>query len=116
MRGSRMRPEMTATIGQWVYVWCECHVRLPSGITVAFLYQCAACSNSNLRFIHILERVETKEQIWVGIECAGVLMDDFELPRLAENEVKRKERGRQHYRKPGKCIAGLPELEARGKI
>jgi Zn-finger nucleic acid-binding protein len=87
MRGSRIRPEMAATIGQWVYVWCECHVRIASAITVAFKYQ-----------------------------CAGVLLDDFELPRLAENEVKRKERWRQHYRKPGRCIAGLLELESRGKI
>jgi hypothetical protein len=90
-------------------------VRVASAITVQFTYQCAACGNSNLRFIHILERVETKEQILVGIECAGVLLDDFELPRLVENEVKRKERWRQHYGKPGRCVAGLAELEARGK-
>jgi hypothetical protein len=107
---------MAATIGKWVYVWCECHVRIASAITVVITYQCAACDNSNLRFIHVLECLETKEQIWVGIECAGVLLGDFDLPRLAENEVKRKERWRQHYRKPGRCIAGLLELESRGKV
>jgi len=111
-----MKPEMAATIGRWVYVLCECQVRLPSAITVVFSYRCAACDNSNLRFIHIVECLETKEQIWVGIECAGVLLDDFELPRLAENEVKRKERWRQRYKRPGTCYAGLAELEARGKI
>ena len=116
MKGSRIRPEMGATAGQWTHVWCECQVQITSAIIVQFTYQCAACGNSNLRFIHVLERVETKEQVWVGIECAGVLLNDFELPRLAENEVKRKERWRQRFRKPGKCIAGLLELESRGKI
>ena len=117
---SRMKPEMEATVSQWSYVWCECHVHIATGWGVTSsattFYCCDACGNTNLRFIHVLEHVGTKKQIFVGIECAGVLLDDWELPRLAENEVKRKERWRQHYRRPGRCSADVKDLEARGKI
>jgi hypothetical protein len=120
MRLSRIRPEIATTIGRWSYVWCECHVHVATGSGVrssaTTFYCCDACSNFNLRFIHVLEHVETKKQISVGIECARVLLEDWDLPRLAENEVKRKERWRQHYRTPGRCTADFADLEARGKI
>jgi hypothetical protein len=114
--GSRVRPDMEATAGQWIYFGCECHVRLSTSLKVVFNYRCAACGNTSLRFIHTLEHLETKEQIYVGIECAGILTDDFELPRAAEQEVKRKEGWRQHYKRPGRCYVTVEELIAKGKI
>jgi len=74
-------------------------VQLPatgSGVTISFFYECAARGNKNLRFIHILEHEESEKQISGGIERARVLLADWKLPRLAENETKRKERWRQH--------------------
>jgi len=108
-----MRPRIGDTSEQWGYVWCECFVRTSSGIHVSITYECFACGNSNLRFIH---RLEDKRQIQVGIECAGILLDDSELPRLAENEVKRKEKWRIHYGNPGRCWVTVADLEAKGKL
>lgn len=117
---SRMKPEMEATVGQWFYVRCECHVHIATGwgvtCSATTFYCCDACSNTNLRFLHVLEHLETEKQISVGIECASVLVDDWELPRLAENEVKRKERWRRHYKRPGRCTADFADLKARGKV
>jgi hypothetical protein len=114
--GLRMRPEMEATAGQWVYVYCECHVHVASTLAVAITYRCEACGNTNLRFIHTLEHLETKKQIQVGIECACILMDD-DLPYLAENETKRKERWRrERFNRPGRCSTTPEDLEERGKI
>jgi hypothetical protein len=116
---SRMSTEIEATIGQWFYVMCHCLVQFPaagSGVTTSFFYECAACGNKNLRFIHILEHEETEKQISVGIECARVLLADGKLPRLAENETKRKERWRQHYGTPGRCSTDEQDLIDRGKI
>jgi len=89
-----------------------------SGVTSSFFYQCAACNNTNLRFIHVLEHPETKEQIQVGIECARILVcpEDSHLPRLAENETKRKERWRQHYGTRGRCFTDEQDLIERGKL
>jgi hypothetical protein len=79
--GTRVKPELAATVGQWAYISCGCYVRIPtSGISSVIIYECAACSNTNLRFIHTLEHMKTKKQICVGIECARVLMDDYEIP------------------------------------
>ena len=114
--GSRMQPDMEATAGQWIYFGCECHVRLSTSLNVLFNYRCAACGNTNLRFVHTLEHRETKVQISVGLECAGILTDDFELPRVAEQEVRRKEAWRQHYKKTGRCYVTVEELEVKGKI
>src|SRR6266496_2051909 len=105
VNGSRIKPELAATVGQWTYIWCETLVKLPSrgGVYTSCGPECHACGNTNLRFEHILEHVESGRQIVVGLECACVLLDDDALPRLAENEVKRKERWRLLYKKPGRC-------------
>jgi hypothetical protein len=81
-------------------------------------YECDACGNKNLRFIHTLEHCEEDRVIEVGIECARVLLgeDQWEIPGLAENETKRKERWRVHYRKPGRCSTTIANLEERGKL
>ena len=101
--------------GQWEYIWCHCIVKIGrSGVSVG--YECAACGNTNLRFIHTLEHLEDKRQIDVGIECARFLMNGSEIPVLAENETKRKESWRRGYRRPGRCSTDVEDLENRGKL
>jgi hypothetical protein len=101
--------------GQWAYIVCHCIVKIGrSG--VSFTYECDACGNTNLRFIHTLEPLEDKRQIAVGIECARFLMNGSEMPALAENETKRKESWRRRYRTPGRCSTDIVDLEKRGKL
>ncbi len=112
-----MKAEMEVTAGQWDYVCCACFIQLEgSGVYASQNNVCMACGNTNIRFNHILEHVEDGRQISVGIECARVLVKDRALPRLAENEVKRKERWRIHYKKPGRCTADAVDLRERGKL
>ncbi len=117
IEGTRVQPETAATVGRWAYMSCHCIVKTGrSGVTIT--YECAACGNSNLRFIHTLENIDTEQQIQVGIECAAALVgpEDAHIPRLAENETKRKEVWRQHYGKPGRCSTDVEDLERRGKL
>jgi hypothetical protein len=118
--GTRVRLELAATVGRWAYFSCECFVQVDGGgVQAIFSYECAACGNTNLRFIHTLEHMDIGEQIAVGIECASLLVspDDCDLPRLAENETKRKERWRREkYNKPGRCVTTVEDLENRGKL
>ena len=112
-----MKAEMETTAGRWAYVCCECFIQLEgSGVYVSRNNVCMACGNTNIRFNHILEH--DGRQISVGIECARILVvaEDRKLPRLAENEVKRKERWRIVYQKPGRCTADAVDLEQRGKL
>jgi hypothetical protein len=44
------------------------------------------------------------------------LMEGSEIPALAENETKRKEQWRIHYRRPGRCTTDVENLRERGKI
>lgn len=116
---TRVKPELAVTTGQWGYVRCHCLVKTRSGRGgVFFTYECAACGNTNLRYIHTLEHNEDGRQIDVGVECARILLapSDSEIPRLAENETKRKERWRIHYGKPGRCTTSVEDLENRGKL
>ena len=84
---------------------------------MSFTYECTACGNTNLRFIHTLENQEDKRQIAVGIECARILLEGSEIPALAENETKRKERWRREkYRTPGRCSTTIDDLFERGKL
>lgn len=112
----RMRPEFTTTIGNWSYICCDCIVNIPTtgGVTVS--HECDVCGNTNLRFMHTLEHLDDGRQIRVGVECARILMEDDEVPTLAENETKRKERWRRHYGTPGRCSTDLEDLAARGKL
>jgi hypothetical protein len=113
-----LRPQLAATAGKWVYLCCHCFVRVTAGIVSKLNEECAACGNTNLRFIHTLENIDDHRQVEVGIECARALIgpEDCEIPRLAENEVKRKERWRIHYRRPGRCVATINDLENRGGL
>jgi hypothetical protein len=85
---------------------------------VHVVYECNACGNNNLRFLHTLENVDSGDLIRVGIECASVLVgsDNSHIPRLAENETKRKEGWRQHYRRAGRCSTTVSDLIERGKL
>lgn len=115
---SRVLPELAATAGQWEYLFCYCIVKIETGFGVTTSGpECAACHNTNLRFVYILEHEEDGRLINVGIECARALLDplDVEIPRLAENETKRKEGWRVHYRNPGRCVTTVGDLENRGK-
>lgn len=115
-QGTRVLPGLAATVGQWVYVCCYCMVKLGTG-GVSVTYECSACLNTNLRFMHVLEH-ENGRQIYVGVECARTLLDpsDSEIPSLAENETKRKETWRIFYRKPGRCVTTTDDLRNRGKL
>ena len=103
--------------GQWEYLSCYCLVRIACGLVVDITHECAACGSTNLRFFHTLENVDDHRQIEVGIECARALIEDWEIPALAENETKRKERWRREvYRTPGRCVTTIDDLIERGKL
>ena len=115
---TRILPDFAATVGQWEYICCYCVVKIESGFGVSTTgASCTACRNTNLRFVHVLEH-EDGRQIYVGIECAGTLVDpsDSGIPRLAENETKRKEGWRVRYRNPGRCVTTIDDLKNRGKL
>lgn len=115
----RLKAEWAATIGDWLYVSCHTIVKFPGGTGATRKGQsCEACCNTNLRFIHTLEHLDDGRQLTVGIECARILLggDEWEVPGLAENEVRRKERWRIHYRRPGRCSADIQDLMNRGKL
>jgi hypothetical protein len=120
IEGTRIKTELATTAGRWAYLLCECFVQIDGGgVRAIFSYECAACGNTNLRFIHTLENMDTEQQIQVGIECAALLVgpDECHIPRLAENETKRKERWRREvYRKPGRCTTAIDDLENRGLL
>lgn len=114
-----MQQTYSDSIGQWEYVCCECMVHVSSGVIAIITRACDACGNTNLRFIHTLESVKdgTRRQINVGIECARQLMDGSDIPVLAENETKRKERWRREvYFRPGRCSTTVDDLIERGKL
>ncbi len=118
IEGIRFRDELAASVGRWAYECCHCIVKMGTG-GVSISYECAACGNTNLRFIHTLENIDTGRQIEVGIECAALLVspDDCDLPRLAENETRRKERWRREkYHTPGRCTTTVDDLMNRGKL
>lgn len=102
--------------GQWDYICCHCIVKTGRSGGVSVSYECDACGNTNLRFIHTLEHTEDGRQISVGIECARFLMNGSEIPALAENETKRKESWRRKYRTPGRCSTDIADLEKRGEL
>lgn len=115
--GLKMKPELAETVGQWLYLDCHCLVDMGTRSGCHMEYECDACGNKNLRFIHSLEHRDDHRFIDVGIECASFLLgDEWEIPGLAENEVKRKERWRVYYRKPGRCSATTENLIERGKL
>ena len=108
-----MRPEYAATAGEWAYISCGCFIKLDTGTGVTCSGpECMACGNANMRYKHTLENTEDGRHIEVGIDCARALVtaDDEDLPRRAENETKRKERWRIHYRKPGRCVTFAEDL------
>jgi hypothetical protein len=89
-----------------------------TSLIVDITHECEACGNPNLRFSHTLKSLEDERRIEVGIECARALLsaDEWEIPGLAENEVKRKERWRIYYRRPGRCYATIEDLANRGVL
>jgi len=115
IEGTRVKPELAATAGQWEYICCYCMVRLASGVTTSGP-DCDACGNCNLRFVHVIQNDTDHRQLLVGLDCASVLTEDHETPRLAENETKRKEAWRIYYKKPGRCVTTVDCLIEKGKL
>jgi hypothetical protein len=112
-----MQETLAATVGQWKYLGCHCIVKFFSSGGVSFTYQCDACGNTNLRFIHTLGNTENGRQINVGLDCARQLLEGSDVPVLAENETKRKERWRRDvFRRPGRCSTTIDDLIERGKL
>jgi hypothetical protein len=71
--GTLVKSELAATVGRWAYMGCHCIVKIGhGGVTIS--RECDACGNTNLRFIHTLENMDTDQQIQVGIECAALLV------------------------------------------
>lgn len=116
---NRLKPEWASTPGYWLYLSCHTFVKFPNrgGVTITGP-ECDGCGNKNVRYFHTLEHEETGQQISVRIECARMLLgiSAWEIPRLGENKVKRKERWRVHYRKPGRCIVTEDDLIEMGKL
>jgi hypothetical protein len=115
-----IRAEIAETAGRWAYICCECIVKIHTGggVTCSAVPECMACGNTNMRYEHTLENMDDGRQIQVGIDCARALVasEDADLPRLAENETKRKERWRVRYRNAGRCVTSVLHLEERGKL
>jgi len=115
------KSELSDTAGQWFYVCCFCTVAIytGSGVSSSAEPECDFCHNTNSRFVHVLEHEESGKQIQLGIDCARKLVDpsDSEIPTLAENETKRKERWRREkYHTPGRCVTTMDDLKRRGKL
>jgi|SRR5271156_4586602 len=116
--------ELLATAGDWFYVSCHVIVNLGSGVTVTSEGGlCALCGNNNMRFMHTLGHWGTDgdpdgREIQVGIDCASMLLSANEgyLPRVAENETKRKEKWRIIHRNPGRCVTTEDDLIEKGKL
>jgi hypothetical protein len=125
--------QLAKTAGDWIYSYCHCFVDLHPGRQPGVRVTreggvCALCGNNNVRFVHTLEYLPDIDQqkpdaevrrIDVGIDCARELLgpDDWELPGLAENETKRKERWRRvKFHTPGRCVTTVEDLEERGKL
>lgn len=62
---TRLKPELTATVGRWEYIWCHCLVKIGGG-GGSFTHECDGCGNANLRFIQTLESPDNRQQIWVA--------------------------------------------------
>src|ERR1051326_1160569 len=104
---STIGPATDLINGDWRYRCCSCFVKISSQ-QVEITYQCRCCGNTNLRFIHTLENVMDGTQIVVGIDCAIRLLNGCDIPQIAENEVRRKERWRREkYKTPGRCSVEL---------
>jgi hypothetical protein len=122
--------QLLKTAGDWLYVSCQCLVELkPAGvIRTQEGGICQLCGNNNVRFVHTLEYLPDIDQqkpdpevrrIEVGIDCARELvgLEDYEIPGLAENQTKRKERWRRvKFHRPGRCVTTVEDLEMKGKL
>jgi hypothetical protein len=124
-----MDKALLATAGDWLYFSCHCLVELkPAGVTHARQGGiCDLCGNNNVKFVHTLTYLPDIEEgkpeseirhVQVGIDCARALMgaEDAHVPVLAENETQRKRKWRIHYRRPGRCVTTVDDLDARGKL
>jgi hypothetical protein len=77
------------------------------------------CSTGSL--IHFRRRkIRPNATTLIGLEQlrARALLSaaEWEIPDLAENEVKRKEGWRIHYKKPGRCTVNTSDLMSRGVL
>jgi len=113
---SRMKPEMEATVGQWEYIHCSCMIEGPG--FADFPVKCQACGFPTVRYTHTLKNQNSGRELYVGVDCATILVGGFDdIPTLAENETKRKERWRRdRFDRPGVCKTTIDDLIERGKL
>jgi hypothetical protein len=111
--------KITGTEGKWKYQ--ECAVTVGDSDLNG---RCLMCGSA-MRFAHTLiypkelghVRGTYENYIWVGVDCAAILIDDNpDIPRLAENETKRKEDWRIRYGNTGRCKTTIDDLIERGKL
>jgi len=112
--------DVSSTEGKWEYLDCRVQVgRIDRRVP------CQLCGTP-MRYEHMLTypselgtvRGTTYNRIFVGVECAVKLLspDQEEIPRLAENETKRKEQWRIRYQNPGVCRTTIDDLIDKGKL
>jgi hypothetical protein len=112
--------DVSGTEGKWEYKYC----RVSVGKT-ALSGKCQLCGAS-MRYTHALfyptELGYIKglmyNHIFVGVDCAEKLLpaDECDIPRLAENETKRKVGWRIHYENFGECKTTVDNLVEKGKL
>lgn len=110
--------DLKGTEGNWTYKTCTVNVGDPD-----LNARCQLC-RAPMRFSHALFyptelgriRGATYNHIYVGVDCATKLLvaDEYEIPRLAENETKRKENWRIRYKNYGVCRTTIDNLIDRG--
>lgn len=112
--------DVSGTEGKWEYKKCS----VDAGGRLLDK-RCDLCG-APMRYQHVLFyptelghiRGATYNHIYVGVECAEKLLpaDDCDIPRLAENETKRKEGWRISYQNFGECRTTVDNLIERGKL
>ena len=107
-----LKPEFEATAGEWEYLCCSCMIEGPEFYDMPS--KCQACGFPTVRYTHTLKR--QGQEIYVGVDCA-ITLTDSNIPVLAENETKRKERWRRdRFNRPGICTTTIADLKKRGKL
>lgn len=65
---------------------------------------CMMCGNEKIRFVHIVEHPEVKEDFRVGCICAGRMTDDYITPERREVELRNRASRRANWsNKQWKC-------------
>lgn len=58
---------------------------------------CMMCGKEKIRFVHILEHSEVKEEFRVGCVCAEKMTNDYHNPKRLENDLRNKASRRTNW-------------------